>query len=216
MKRLPFYPFLFSIFPPLALLANNITEVEYQVVFRPLLLSLALSIGLFFILRLISRDWHKVALVTGLILVLFYSYGQVYDFLQNHPLLGFNFGRHRILIIFYILFLVIGGWFILWKDRTNKSTTYFLNFLSIFLLIYPLYHVISFTIGSEYSNQKGKSLVIMDQTISMPNNPPDIYYIIADGYTRADALQKDFHFDNSPFLAELRRLGRKEIGRAHV
>jgi len=47
----------------------------------------------------------------------------------------------------------------------------------------------------------------MDQSISMPNNPPDIYYIIPDGYTRADALQRDFHFDNSAFLTELRRLG---------
>ena len=207
MKRIPFYPFLFSIFSPLALLANNIVEVEYQVVIRPLLISLALSIGLFFVLGLILRDWHKDALITGLILVLFYSYGQVYDFLQNHPVLGFNFGRHRILIIFYIIFMMIGGWLILKKVSINTSITYFLNFLSIFLLIYPFYRVISFTIGSDYDNKQGKSLVTSDQSISLPNNPPDIYYIITDSYTRADALQKSFHFDNSAFLTELRSLG---------
>ena len=207
MKRIPIYPFLFSIFPPLALLANNITEVEYQVIIRPLLISLGLSVVLFFSLRLISRDWHKAALLTGLILVLLYSYGQVYDFLQNHPVFGHNFGRHRILIIFYILIMVIGSWFILRKDSKNISTSYFLNFLSIFLLIYPFYRVISFTIGSETNNQSGKALEIIDQSISIPKNPPDIYYIIPDGYTRADALQRDLHFDNSNFITELRRLG---------
>jgi len=75
------------------------------------------------------------------------------------------------------------------------------------LLIYPLYQAISFTTGSEDNNQQGKTRVTIDQSISKPNNPPDIYYIIADGYTRADALQKDYKFDNSAFLAELRRLG---------
>jgi hypothetical protein len=37
--------------------------------------------------------------------------------------------------------------------------------------------------------------------------PPDIYYIILDGYTRADALQELFDFDNSYFLDELEKMG---------
>jgi hypothetical protein len=36
---------------------------------------------------------------------------------------------------------------------------------------------------------------------------PDIYYIVLDTYTRADALRRDFDFDNSPFINELRGTG---------
>ena len=36
---------------------------------------------------------------------------------------------------------------------------------------------------------------------------PDIYYIILDGYARADVLEAHFGFDNDPFLTELRKRG---------
>jgi hypothetical protein len=36
---------------------------------------------------------------------------------------------------------------------------------------------------------------------------PDVYFILLDGYTRADILAKDFHFDNSPFTHYLRDKG---------
>lgn len=36
---------------------------------------------------------------------------------------------------------------------------------------------------------------------------PDVYYVVLDGYARADALGRHYGFDNSPFLAELRTRG---------
>lgn len=36
---------------------------------------------------------------------------------------------------------------------------------------------------------------------------PDIYYVILDGYARADALAEHYGFDNAPFLAELEARG---------
>jgi hypothetical protein len=36
---------------------------------------------------------------------------------------------------------------------------------------------------------------------------PDIYYVIMDGYTRADTLREVFNYDNSPFLDRLREMG---------
>lgn len=36
---------------------------------------------------------------------------------------------------------------------------------------------------------------------------PDVYYVIFDGYARADALADHYDFDNSPFLAELEARG---------
>jgi hypothetical protein len=39
------------------------------------------------------------------------------------------------------------------------------------------------------------------------DNPPDIYYIILDGYGRSDILKNEYSFDNSHFLNTLRDLG---------
>ena len=37
--------------------------------------------------------------------------------------------------------------------------------------------------------------------------PPDIYYIILDGYGRSDVLKNEYGYDNSDFLNALRDLG---------
>src|SRR5262249_55600413 len=40
-----------------------------------------------------------------------------------------------------------------------------------------------------------------------PKRPPDIYYIILDGYARSDVLRRNFGLDNEPFLRRLERKG---------
>jgi hypothetical protein len=42
---------------------------------------------------------------------------------------------------------------------------------------------------------------------SIRENSPDIYYIILDGYGRADALQAIHDYDNSPFISQLKQRG---------
>ena len=37
------------------------------------------------------------------------------------------------------------------------------------------------------------------------NSLPDVYFIVLDGYARADVLQNDLNLDNSPFLDALRK-----------
>jgi len=82
-KQNSFYVFLFSIYPALALLATNIAEVAIRVVFRPLFLSLILASLLFVIMRLILKNWQQGALITTEILVFFFSYGHVYNFVRQ-------------------------------------------------------------------------------------------------------------------------------------
>ncbi len=35
---------------------------------------------------------------------------------------------------------------------------------------------------------------------------PNVYWIVLDGYPRQDVLQQFFHFDNGPFVAQMRNL----------
>jgi hypothetical protein len=43
--------------------------------------------------------------------------------------------------------------------------------------------------------------------LSSAQSPPDVYYIILDGYSRPDILNRDFNFDDSSFISELQQLG---------
>ena len=43
--------------------------------------------------------------------------------------------------------------------------------------------------------------------LKVPSQPPDIYYIILDGYGRSDVLKNEYEYDNSDFLNALRDMG---------
>ena len=67
----------------LALLSHNISQVRYTAGIRPLIISVVAAVLLFLLFRLIYRDWHRAAFATAAFIVLFYTYGQVFDLIQK-------------------------------------------------------------------------------------------------------------------------------------
>lgn len=208
-KRLILHPFTFAIFPIAALLAFNIGQVAPRVALRSAAISLAATVILILVLALISRSWQKAALITTSFLILFFSYGHVYEFLQAHPIFGFSLGRHRYLLVIYSLILILVVFLSLRRKVSLSSTTAALNVIGILLLIFPLYQIIKFTVQTSISEHRlaENSTSMQMPAITTPSVLPDIYFIIMDSYARQDALMADLNFDNSPFLDELRSMG---------
>ena len=202
-KQFPFYVFLFSIYPALALLATNIAEVDIRVVSRPLFASLILASLLFVITRLILKNWQQGALITTVILVFFFSYGHVYNFVRQ---ISFALARHRYLIPIYVILFGILLWYTSKKVKDVQGIVIVMNIVSIALLIFPVYRIISFTISNAYQEQSISEKSDLVQ-LTPPSSLPDVYYIILDEYTRNDALQQDMYFDNSAFTNELEEMG---------
>ncbi len=138
LKRFPIAPFAFAIFPILAMIASNVKEVSFSVALRPLAVSLVVTLILLFILRLILRRWDKAALVTSFIMLLFYSYGQVYSLLEQYPIAGFSLGRHRYLIILYALIFIVGLWVLVFRLKNYSQVLLITNVLSLTLLAIPV------------------------------------------------------------------------------
>jgi hypothetical protein len=209
LKRLILHPFAFAIFPILALLAHNIAEVNPRVALRSIIISLSATIILILIVALISRSWQRAAIVTTFILILFFSYGQVYELLQKTPIFGFSLGRHRYLAIIFSLILTIGLWWIFRKLKDLNTTTQALNSLGVLLLVFPVFLIANHTIRTSISEQRmvDDSAATNSSVPSVSRNLPDVYYIILDTYTRGDALLNDFGFDNSTFLDNLQSMG---------
>jgi len=66
LKRLPFAPLSLAIFPILALLAHNITEVFPRIALRSFAISLAATLIPLAITALITRNMQKAAITTTL------------------------------------------------------------------------------------------------------------------------------------------------------
>ena len=209
LKRVILHPFALAIFPILALLAHNITEVTPRVALRSAIITLLATVILILIFALISRNWQKSAIITTIFLVLFFSYGQVYEFLQAHPVFNFSFGRHRYLVVIFSTLFIAGFWLTMRKIRIPANTTMVLNIIGILLLVFPLYQIISYIYQTGLSERRLAEFSKNTDTLT-PVNPdslPDVYFIVLDGYTRGDALLDDFGFDNSEFLDNLRSMG---------
>ena len=206
MKRsFVIHPLLIAAYPILSLLAHNITEVSLKEGVRPLLVSLAIA-GIFMLLFFVLlKDWYKAGLLTSLFTLWFFSYAHVYRLLKTSPITCIAaIGRHRYLALASLLLLTLAVWWILRNRRNLARWSSALNFAGACALLFPILSILSFSLHSAGSLAPTTS--IADQ-LSIPNQPPDIYYIILDSYAREDILQDVFEYDNQPFLEELQERG---------
>jgi hypothetical protein len=79
LKSASLHPLLFATFPTLALWAYNFDRMQPIEVVFPLILSIFSSLFLFLLFRQILRNWLKASLLTSLMVLLFFSYGHVFD-----------------------------------------------------------------------------------------------------------------------------------------
>ena len=208
IKRLPFHIFLLSVFPALALLTNNLGQTDIWVVHRPLILSILFGILLFLAARLLTRNWQKASLWTSLAVVMFFSYGHIYQIVEDIQLFGFLIGRHRYLVIFWGAVFILGTWLIFRKIKELNETTFILNSVTLILVLFQIGQIASYQIRKSISHEEAQAAI--SNTLLSPNNPenmPDVYLIVLDMYARADALNTFYQYDNSEFITQLEEIG---------
>lgn len=206
LRRFPLHPFLFATYPILALLAFNISEVDLSSGYRPLALSLAAAALLALLLRLFHRDGRRTAILLTIGLILFYSYGHLYLLLKGINVDGFYLFRHRTLIPLWAAVGLIASWQVLRRPISLSTATYVLNLVGLFLLIFPSIQLAIFFLQSRTSQAKAEEAT-RGLDLQIGSDAPDIYYIILDGYGRADLLREEYGYDNSDFLNALQALG---------
>lgn len=75
---------------------------------------------------------------------------------------------------------------------------------SVTLTVVPTLQLIALATSTPPPSIAGSSSVV---EASMGDSPPDIYFIVLDGYARADVLAADYDFDNSSFIDYLEQSG---------
>ena len=209
IKYFPLHPFLFAVYPAVALLGHNITEVRAGVAVRAILVSLVFCCLLLVLFRLLLRDWDRAAVVTTLALILFFTYGHIYNFLRTRSLAGISLDHHRYLAPLWLLLFVGVVAVLVWKKPALSRVHGFLNLVVCVALAFPLFQVVIFGVQSRLGDQEQASEQQIQAALQLPAGTPapDIYYFILDAYTRDDTLQREYGLDNTPFLDQLADLG---------
>ena len=141
-RQLILHPLALAAYPVLSLAAANIQQIPLSEALRPLALSLVGSSLLVLIARQFVGSWLKAGLLASLILLLFFSYGRVYDLVKNASLGGVLLGRHRYLTLVWLALLGGLSWWV-WRtpsDRLRPTNT-FLNIAFLIAVALPIFSV---------------------------------------------------------------------------
>lgn len=208
------HPFLFAMYVVLAPLAENIGEVGFEAI-RALVTILILVAVCLFILRYLLHESMKAALLTSGGLLLFGTYGHISSLFEQ--LIVLPDWSILLLAVFWIMLMV--GW-AYWVTRRMQDPALwntYLNAVGGILVIFPLFSIATYTRNTpvleenvaRYREHMLSQAGVKDLDAALPLDEParDIYYIILDGYTRADVLEELYDYDNSEFLSSLEQRG---------
>ena len=215
INKIPLYPFLISVYPILYLLSVNVEEIGPEAGLRSGLLLLVFSLVTFGVSLLVTRTPRVSALVSlsvtlAFFLVFFLLYAPAYRALREVQISGETLGRHRYLVTITFLLLAAVGAFSTWlskklKPKSLKSITLVLNTLSIILVMIPaLTMILQMIRNRQNTTQAQASLPPLEDSIgTLPNNAPDIYYLIFDMHTNDQVMRALMDYDNSEFTNAL-------------
>ncbi|NTV80233.1 MAG: sulfatase-like hydrolase/transferase [Candidatus Aminicenantes bacterium] len=210
MKRPPvLHPFLFALFPILALYSHNVKSIPIPLreLAGPLLVSLGCAAVLFAALSAITRDPAKGGAGASLIVVWFLSFGHLAARMTDWT--GVPAGRS----LFLATALIVGlGTVLIGRSRRAfGGLTWLLNAVSAALVLFNIASTAQ-TFARRPQLGPGAEVRVARPTTARPN----IYYIVLDAYTRADILKDVYAFDNSPFLSALEARGFTVAGRSYA
>jgi hypothetical protein len=194
------HPFLFALFPILALYAHNIKSipVPWHEVAGPLAVALAAAAVLYVVLAVALKVPVKAGLIVSLVVLWLLSFGHLAGWVAGWTEGLFNRS------LFYATALLVGlaVYSIVRSRRDFAGLTRFLNVVAATLVL--------LNIGSAALTLAGRTRLAAGREVKVTgpaSGRPNIYYIVLDAYTRADVLREVFSYDNSAFLDGLRARG---------
>jgi hypothetical protein len=207
LKQYPWYTLLVAIYSPMALIAYNVGQVQFDAALRSLVIIVVTVFILTSLLIFLVGDPHKAGLIVSLALILFFSYGHVYDLIAKANISGLLIGRHRFLLIVYGLFFFVAVFWILKSKRSFAQWSSTLTTIAIVALIFPIYQLLAYQVKTRPPESSASAAPARVAPVASSDKLPDVYYIILDTYGRSDYLKKYAGYDNTSFIEGLEKQG---------
>ena len=205
-RPVPFHVLLIAAYPVLQLLGYNVEEVPLQHAVSPLVLSVVAGLIVAAAAWPVVRSLRGSAIVASVTVPLLMFFEPIRDLLANLPGLG------RGGVLAGLGAVLCAG--VLWGVRGLQSAaidtlTRVLNVFAITIVSLAVFPILKF---HAWDPPAGDAVEIpprldAESWSCQVGYCPDIYYLVLDGYGRADALQAAYGIDNEPFLSALRARG---------
>lgn len=206
LEGISLHPFLVALYPVVAYLANNVDQVRISEALRPAVASLVIAAAFYGFLRILGTKSRRAGVLTSLTLLLFFSYGHLYEALKASGVIDPIWVRHRYLVPLALGLLFSGYWFLL-RQHAFGGANLWLNAFAIVAFIVPTSQVAWFAASGQLDLQSGRTELTCENSSAPTSARPDVYLIVLDAYTRADILRELHGFDNREFLMELEERG---------
>ena len=201
----PFFPLFLTIYSILFFLNLNITQVDYHAADRLLTILPAITLFLLIIMSVVLRDIRRAGFVVFVFGLIFFTYPHVRMVIQGKiPVLA----NDNILLPLSIILLACGILFATKLSREKMATlSLYLNAITLILALIQLSLILVYEYKMDARWRNADLQIPASSNIVPPRNGtlPDVYFIVLDGYARADVLQSALNLDNSPFLDALRK-----------
>jgi hypothetical protein len=214
LARTPIYPLLFAAYPILALFAQNAREVPAADLVGVLAGAVVGAGAIWLVIGLLLKDAAKGALVTAVAILMFYTLRPVIDWSGTSLTYLSTFwvlrGRIKVAPIWPIVLevLLLCGFALGIRRRSGpvEAASRFLNVLAVIAVSMPIVQIARIKAPTAtLPTRAATPLGLLSAPAS--RRPPDIYYIILDGYARHDVMKSHFDFDNTAFLEHLESKG---------
>lgn len=215
------YPLLFALFPLLSFYGANQAEIrsgDFNLT-TFFIFNLVIVAIIWPLAWLVTRSTKKASILAVVALAIFFIFGRAHDrlgaFVINTPITPF--GPTKILLLASGLILIF-AW--VGTRRLSAKNT---DTANLALTIVGIYLVLSTLISIALPLLSDKDNDVKTNANTPPSTSsnidkqklPDIYYILLDGYARADILKETFNYDNSEFINSLKSRGFYIAEKAH-
>ena len=152
-KSFIIHPILFSIYPIIFIFSQNIHLLPVTEIFLPIAIMLSLTGFTIFILGKKINNKNKIALVISLLVIVFFSYGHVYNILNDSELENSEISRHRYLLIPFAITAVLGTIYFLKSKKIFNNATTIANGISASIIVIISINIVGdFSSGNFYGN----------------------------------------------------------------
>ena len=220
-RILQLHPLLFALYPVTFLLASNVEEFPSAVAATPLMVSAAGALLLWASSAALLRDRVKGGLLTSLGCVLFFGHGFFRTLAEAvTPGAQGSAGTVEVVLACLECGLFGGAFFALRRARGSlRDLNRVLGTAALVLFAQPLWtiaqHEWSLRVEGEETQPETKSSTGAAPGIDLAA-APDIYFIVLDGYGRADVLKDIYGVDNTELRAYLESVGFYVASDAHA
>lgn len=194
----------------MSLLAVNYGEVPPESSYRAFIAAATAAIVGLGMGMLWLRNRHKAAALTALGALLFFSYGHLYGALETVHVVGIQLGRHRYLVPLYIAVFGVLAFRLARIEGDGLQLTRILGPIGVVLLVVStaMLAVRIIRSGGKWTlSAVGGEVGTNSIQRLYEGQPPDIYYIVLDGYARPDVMRDSVGFDLRNFTESLQDLG---------